>query len=68
MCLQIPLKVLSVVKGSVIAEGDRKLVNKGNVSIKPGDYVLPYGNVVVTRVDKKSARKMLSALAAAYSV
>jgi len=62
MCLQVPLRVLSVWKNFVIAEGDRKLVNKSDVVIKPGDYVLPYGNVVVSKLDSLSARKMRSAL------
>jgi len=54
--------VLSVDGDSVVVEGDRKLVFKGNISIKPGDFVLPYGNMVVSIIDYKVAIKMRKAL------
>lgn len=62
MCLQVPRKVLSVDGDSVIVEGDKKLISKGGISIKPGDFVLPYGNMVVSIIDYKIAIRMRKAL------
>lgn len=62
MCLQIPRRVIGVNKDSVIVEGNKKLIFKGNMAIKPGDYVLPYGNIVVSVISRESAHKMNSAL------
>jgi len=38
------------------------LVFKGCISIKPGDFVLPYGNMVVSTIDYKVAIRMRKAL------
>jgi len=62
MCLAIPLKILEK-RGDKVIVGDENHNHKANLSlvkdVKVGDYVLVHGDMVLNKVEKSEALRII---------
>ena len=64
MCLSIPGKVISVKENEIIVdyETEQRTSNLSLVDIQEGDYVIISNKIIINKIDKEKAEKMLGML------
>ena len=62
MCLQVARQVISIEGEKVIVQGGQQLLKTADQQVKVGDFVLAYGNIIVTVLPKKVGRKLQATL------
>ena len=64
MCLSIPGKVASIRKGKITVDysGEKREANLALMDIKVGDWVIVNNKIIISKMPKEEARKILEAV------